>query len=117
MSSQCKKDMDCRTKLINNSNETLWYDFDCLFTDSLKWTDNCLYGIVPPKSSKEICSPDTWEERFSFYKTDKVKVFIVSDDTASTYNMFDIIKEKKYYRFDVYTLEELENLNWTITYP
>ncbi len=118
MSSQCKEDMDCRTKLINNTNETLWFNFDCMNQpDSLTWIGNCLEDKVSANSSKEVCTNDTWESRFSTFETEKVRVYIISEDTAKKYSMPEIVAGEKYYRKDILTQEELNEMNWTITYP
>ena len=88
ISSECKDKMDCRTTLVNNSSEKLWFDFACFeMPDSLLWLGNCIEKIVSPY------------------------------DTAKMYSMTDILEDQKYYRKDVYSPQELEAMNWTITYP
>ena len=118
MSSQCKKDMDCRTKLINNTDETLWYDISCIVpSDSLAWEGNCMAAKVGANSSKEICSNETWEERFSRMITDTIIVWITNADTAEKYNMFEIIEGNKYYRKEILSQDDLIKMNYIISYP
>lgn len=118
LGSQCNKDMDCRTILVNNTSETLWYNFDCIdHPDSAIWVGNCLESKVSAYSSKEVCTNETWETRFSTFKSSKVRIYIISADTAKKYSMPAIVKGIKYYRRDFYSLEELKELDWKITYP
>jgi hypothetical protein len=110
--------MDCRTILINNTDETLWFCFQCLvYPDSIKWTGNCLEDKVSPNSKKEVCTNDTWEERFGSYPTGMVRLLIISSDTTKLYNMTEIIEREKYYRKVDLSKEDLENMSWTISYP
>ncbi len=78
---------------------------------------NCLDGEVAAHSTKELCTNDTWEDRFVSYKTNAVKVYIFSSDTAKKYNMLQIIEKEKYYKKLLLSKEDLEKMNWTIVYP
>ena len=120
MSTKCENDMDCRTMLVNNTNDALIYLFFLRQNpDTLNYGGACLSGVVSPHSRKEICTGegDYWEDKFSRFETNNVQILIYSNDTVKKYGMNDLLKNKKYHRYINVTREELESMNWKIICP
>lgn len=118
LSNECKDDMDCRMNFVNNSSETLWFDIVCYnYADTETWEGNCYDVKVPANSSKELCSNETWEHVFSENNTDSITIYVTDYDTASSYGMEKIIKNQKFHKKHRLSFDDLEDINWTITYP
>lgn len=117
LGSQCRKDMDCRANLINNTNDSLVYFFYPEPVGNCDCNGVCLIEVLLPRSSKEICHNETWEHRFSRYGTDRINIIVVSPDSLRKYTEDKVIIQKKYYKLITVSLKELENMNWRIVCP
>ncbi len=118
LSNECKDDIDCRMNFVNNSSETLWFDIVCCnYTDTETWKGNCYDVKVPANSSKKLCSNETWEHVFSENNTDSITIYVTDYDTASSYDMEKIIENQKFHKKYLLSFDDLESMNWTITYP
>jgi hypothetical protein len=118
LSNECKDDMDCRMNFINNSNETQWFDIVCYdYSGTEIWEGNCYDVKVSANSSKKLCSNETWEHVFSVNNTDSITIYVTNYKTASSYDMEKIIKNQKFHKKYRLSFDDLEDMNWTITYP
>ncbi len=123
----CEGEWDSRLKVANQSDSSIWAIHSAGYpdTNSVSAFKNYKMGetYILPNSSKthyELC---TWEAFFDDYvNSDTLMIFIVKSEVTPE----DIIKNNGLNqlinnhsvlkRFDL-TLDDLKNMNWTITYP
>jgi hypothetical protein len=103
-------------KVRNNTNDTL------LFYESYNYPDSSIVQNKPiltriyPKDYSHLDSKKDWDEILVPPK-DTISIFILNKDTVDRYswdkirNDYNVLK-----RYDL-SLDDLKNLNWTITYP
>ena len=116
--SQCKDDLDCRLHFANNSEDKLWVDVVCReMPDSVIWIDDCFGTSIDPLTNKECCDQLTWEEVLFGNDNTYVTIYISNFDTAQYYDAITLIEEIKYLDVRIISLSDLENLDWTISYP
>ena len=104
-------------KVVNNS------AYDINFFDSRVYPDTSLpidkpyYSFSRPNDYGYIDNHDEWETVFKDLPRDTLSIFILYADTVKTQNWSIIQSQKKYLkRYDL-SLQDLQNSNWTITYP
>lgn len=128
--SQCDKIiMDKRYPLflVNKSNQSLAYylaiddgiSSNTAYPDTLLPVDKITSGTVPPFETKMIeDSGLKWEIIFDTYlPQDTLSVFIFNADTLSSVSWSKIREEYLILkRYDL-SLSDLEEMDWTITYP
>jgi hypothetical protein len=109
-----------RVYLINFKNTTTK---SISFFDSRTYPDTTLpsekpyFGTCRPNSTSDIESKQKWEKNISDTPRDTLSIFIIDTDTiinkpwVEIKNQYKILK-----RYDL-SLQDLQNRNWTITYP
>lgn len=121
ISSKCVPS-DNRLKIINKSDQKIVVDFsrDTIFEEGGNhligyYLDN---GIAPDDTLKRSLrgSKDAWIEYVMRSKNGKLNLFIISYDTLKSCKDFNYIKKHRLYEIEGYTLDELEENNWTIQY-
>ena len=126
ISSNCNDDFkgkyDYRLKIRNDSKQNIYFDIGFDYPDtSLNFGNpinnkNTLY--VTMNNEQTIRSSTRWEYLFSDYLPSDTLMLFVFDAKAIESTAWDTI-QKKYLilkRYDL-SLYDLEDLNWTITYP
>lgn len=72
---------------------------------------------VLPNQKNPLYSKIGWRNRIKDSEDNTLIIFLVDQDTLSTYSFEDIMSEYRITkRYDL-TIEELESMDWTITYP
>jgi len=123
ISSSCKKDSsyyDYRLKVINKSDKTIDVDYSKVFPDTTINSVPYFYhnaGKATPNGTVTLVRGGTWENAFKGDIHQKLIVFIFDASIVDS-TPWDTIR-KKYLilkRYDL-TLEDLQKVNWSITYP
>jgi hypothetical protein len=103
-------------KIQNNTNDTL------LFFESYSYPDTTITQSKPilkwiyPKDYSYLDSKKDWDEVLVPPK-DTISIFILSKDTIDKYRWNEIrIDYNILKRYDL-SLEDLQRMNWTISYP
>jgi len=126
LSTKCKENFlsrqDDRLKIKNNSQENIYYDFSYDYPDTsidhyYPRNDPNVY-LVKSNSEKKYTSRAKWEAVFgSEIPSDTLLLFIFDSYVLETIP-WDTVR-KKYLILKRYDLsyDDLERMNWTITYP
>lgn len=123
MSNSCKKDSsyyDYRLKIINKSNKTIYGDFYQSYPDTTLSLHSHFDNASEKAASNEtitLVRGGSWDNAFKEEIHQKLMVFIFDAAVINT-TPWDTIR-KNYLilkRYDL-TLEDLQKLNWSITYP
>lgn len=124
----CDGGWDTRMKIINNNTEGLYIMHSAAYPDtnsyySLNNYSESKYSIGYVNGISEFVQREhcTWDEYFNRYvHSDTLMIFIILDEgqggkyhinTEGLLEQHTVLK-----RYDL-TLQNLENMNWTITYP
>ncbi len=118
LAATCTKDDDYQKYiwLVNNSNNSFtavpsFYSPDTAFN-----TFRGSYDVLPNQRNP-LGSKIGWRNRINGIKDKTLIIFLVDLDTLSSYNIDEIMSEYRITkRYDL-TVEELESMDWTITYP
>lgn len=125
MSTTCENEgEDCHVKInfINKSDKELYVDWSALYPDTINSIGflQRKNNIIKPKSSNNLAlrSNECFEKDFiSRIKSGIIMIYVFDNKITSTTSPDTIFKYKMYLeRYDI-TLEELQNMNWEITYP
>lgn len=117
----CKKNLFVERvysiKVINNSSERIIFFDRREYPDTLLPINKPYYFTSQPDDFAYIDSKVDWPDVFSQLPNDTLSIFILSSDTVNA-NSWDIIRSeyKILKRYDL-SFQELENKNFTITYP
>ena len=123
--SKCEKAMDYsyEINLVNNAEHSIGYYFatggehGTFYPDSLPETNEYIIYDISKVLRPGYESHLEWEKFFQALPNDTLSVFIFHTDTLNKYTWgevrdgYMILK-----RYDL-SLEDLESMNWTITYP
>ena len=103
--SGCKPDGNLHKTIYiyNNSDYKIWVSYSKLYPDTI--TDPALYGDIPPHSLLYFDEKIGFENAIAKNKEGKIILFIKKDEPY--------LIVKRY----ILTLDSLNTLNWTITYP
>lgn len=115
-STNCEKlvDRGYFIEVQNNSNDTVWCYSSYNYPDTTLAANKPLLQMIKPKLYTKLESKEKWED---LLPKDTIIIFILSEDTVEKYswdkirNNYNILK-----RCDL-SLEDLQDMNWTITYP
>jgi len=118
----CQDGYDTRMKIVNNADYSIYVYTSVLYpdTNSYKLFSNIEAsmtrgGKTEAHSTKSTFIPCTLEAFFKNHvKSDTLMVFFIKDEGQGEDHLKDHHTVLK--RYDL-TLQELENKNWTITYP
>jgi hypothetical protein len=124
----CFRDKDCHYAItfINNSNNTLYIDWCGAYPDTLWIGDpnpllNDYNKVLPFENNcSSLRSRDCFCYNFNYpelVRDDTIMVYVFDADVLEN-TPWDTVKAKYLVleRYDL-SLEDLERLNWTITYP
>lgn len=115
--------IDKQIYIENNSNDTIgYYDdtrrYNSDFPHMYDTLPNEVYGIVKIKPKEGFYDDiDFVDSYFDRYPDKKTKIYLFNWDTLNKYSWKEI-REKSIYliRYDL-SYNELDSMNWTITYP
>jgi hypothetical protein len=115
------KEEDTKIRVMNNSNDTIYMSFTTEFPDTLfihmsNPLNNPQFSLIRPSSMQDKFYNSPSKGIFSD-KIDTLSVFIFSKYVLMNYQ-WDIVKSKYMIlkRYDL-GLNDLEKLNWIVTYP
>ena len=114
-STTCKKDnIHYELTIINKSNKSIYMNWADSYPDTLL---NCPWGVEIPVNDKYIISGGShgWEDIFK--SMDILQIFIVDANFAKTTPCDSIRKYNMILKRYALTYKDLQNKNWTITYP
>ncbi len=114
-STTCKKDnIHYELTIINKSNKSIYMNWADSYPDTLL---NCPWGVEIPVNDKYIISSGShgWEDIFK--SMDVLQIFIVDANFAKTTPCDSIRKYNMILKRYALTYNDLQNNNWTITYP
>jgi hypothetical protein len=124
MANSCKEGgsyYDFRLKVINKSNMTIYAEYTMSPIDTLLQYRQSPFNHSPDKATPNrtisLGRGGSWENAFNEVANQKLRIFIF-DASIVDNTPWDTIK-KNYMilkRYDL-SLDDLDNMNWTITYP
>ena len=85
--------------------------------DSLSRSPDSFYLISPRTISNASLTSSKWEAIASESKNGKIYFFFLSKKTLINYSWKEIVRGNKYIGKASYTIKDLKNLDWKITYP
>lgn len=103
-------------KIQNNSKDTILFYESYNYPDTLIAKEKPRLVMVFPSEYSFLDSKEDWNEVLVPPK-DTLSIFILSKDTVDKYSWEEIRKTYNILkRYDL-SLEDLENLTWTVSYP
>jgi hypothetical protein len=124
MANSCKDGesyYDYRLKVINKSNMTIYAEYTMSQIDTLLPYTDSPFNHSPDKTTPNgtitLGRGGSWEDAFNEDTTQKLRIFIFNASIVDN-TPWDTIK-KNYMilkRYDL-SLDDLNKMNWTITYP
>lgn len=57
-----------------------------------------------------------WEQYFKSCEDGKIRIYIIKEDSIIKYSMANILKKNIYNKKYLYSIEDLEKINWKIKY-
>jgi hypothetical protein len=124
--SQCNHvamDNSYTINLVNKSDYPIGYYFatggkyGTYYPDSLPETSNYIIYDVNKVLRPGYESHLNWNKFFQLLPHDTLSVFIFSTDTLNKYSWEEVRKEYKILKRYDFSLKDLQQMNWTITYP
>lgn len=104
-------------KVKNNSSQWINFFDSRIYPDTVLPEVKPNYGATRPNNFAYLDSKIDWPNVFSKLPKDTLSIFILSSDTISTYKWPFIRSQYKILkRYDL-SLQDLENNNFTVTYP
>ena len=104
-------------RVYNNSQKRVTTFYQKNYPDTNLSNPKPLLSEIKPNDYIFIDSRKKWEEVFSEAPKDTLSFYNISSDTLSTYSWDIIISRYNILkRYDL-SLQDLQNLNWRITYP
>jgi hypothetical protein len=103
----------------NNTHFPVYYLLEQDYPDTLLPSSNTQLQIIQSGRKEKLTgSNHKWEDSFKeYFPNDTLIIFLLNADTINKYS-WNVIQEKnKIIKWKVYSLEDLESNNWTITYP
>ncbi len=115
-STSCEKlfDHGYYLKVQNNTNDTVWCYSSYNYPDTSLAESKPLLQMIRPESHTKLESKEKWED---VLPKDTIIVFILSKDTIDAYSWEKIRSEYNILKRYDFSISDLENQNWTITYP
>ena len=116
LSSSCEVlfDKGYRIRVENNSNDTIQFYESYIYPDTSIVREKPILKMACPNKHSYIGSREKWKD---VLHNDTISVFLISKDTFDTYGWGSIKFDYNILiRYDL-SLKDLENMNWTVTYP
>lgn len=117
------EDEDCHKSIdiINNSGDAIYFDYSLSYPDTLTLYPNPSldpgYFRIPENSSKKDVYRGCIESKLMTNSEGKIMYFIYDATTLETVPWDTVVKNYMILkRYDL-SLEDLQGMNWTITYP
>lgn len=118
----CDGGWDTRLKIVNTSDKSIYVYHSAAYPDTNSYSLFTNYDISKPRSGyirandsiikRESC---TWDDYFEKYvNSDTLMIFVILDEGQGQDHLKDHHTVLK--RYDL-TLQDLEKMNWTVTYP
>ena len=73
-------------------------------------------AVVPNNKSYDHVDKLTWEEFIKTCDNQKIRFFIVKKDSIDKYGWKEIFKKNIYNKKCLFTIEDLDKINWEINY-
>jgi len=122
LATTCEKlpQFDKRLVIDNNSNHELFILKGITYPDTAIINERPLINndfIIKPNTRKVYANPLSWEDDFNQIPSDTVMFFLFDNELLS-YASWDSVSNNYLIlkRYDL-SLEDLQGMNWTITYP
>jgi hypothetical protein len=120
LASSCKHppvDFDYFLTLKNNSNTAILYLVGNTYPDTLIPNQYSNLGVVGPNLYTHYTSSEDWTIVFSNTKAGKMSFFFFNPDTISKYGWQNVVSYYKILKRKDVTYQDVENNQWTVTYP
>ncbi len=130
----CDK-LDTRKLLVKNSSDKVifsilsendkmndagfYYEFQNGFDETLRGDYDAPFVFSEIKTGQIIENHDRprfWDNYFQRLEDKKARLFIVQKDSVDKYGWKEIFKKNIYNKKYLFTIEDLDKINWTITY-
>ena len=124
---------DNRLKLVNNSNTDIYFFYSCdtLLNNLDMFKSGYYYDskgdstyissnhFIEKKTFRNIPNRgfNAWKHYLNNCKDQKIYFFIFNDSIVSKYSYDEIRDKRLFEKCLIYTLNDLKQNNWTITYP
>lgn len=107
--------------IVNNSDKAIYFDFSFRYPDTLTLDPSPVtagdYYKIERKSTHKHLKRDCFEYDFKSSNSGIIMYYIYDAQTLETVPWDTVVKKYMILkRYDL-TLKDLDNLNWTITYP
>jgi hypothetical protein len=125
LSNSCEKVMEkwYTIKIQNNTDKVIFVSAGCdkygLFSypDTILTTTKPSLLSVSPNDYNNLRSSIIWEEIVKEQPEGKLSIYFFNSDTINSYDWAQIKDGNRVMKRIDLSVEELENMNWTITYP
>lgn len=101
-------------KVQNNTDMVVWCYSSYNYPDTSMPSEKPLLQMIKPNSYTQLNSKDKWED---VLPNNIISIYILSNDTINAYS-WDVIRSSYNIlkRYDL-SIEQLKDMNWTVTYP
>ncbi|MDD5150460.1 MAG: hypothetical protein PHC28_08240 [Flavobacterium sp.] len=101
------------------NNGGFYYEYQNGFDESERGDYDVPFVFTEIKSGQIIANhdgPRFWDNYFNSLEDKKARLFIVQKDSVDKYGWKEIFKKNIYNKKYLFTIKDLDSLNWTITY-
>jgi len=111
----CEKPVDkvYSIRIENKSNDTIQFYASYVYPDTSIVSKKPRLDMAYPNDYSHIDSKKKWED---VLPNNIISIFILSKDTVDTYNWENIRSDYNILRRYDLSIEQLESMNWTVTY-
>lgn len=106
-----------RITLYNNTKQLIVYSTSFLYPDTTLNANNAVKGGIQPHDFTYFSSTHDWEKVFQENNATKLSFFFFSPDTISKYGWDDVRTNYRVLKRKDFTLQELKDQNYTVSYP
>lgn len=125
LSNSCEKVMEkwYTIKIQNNTNKVIFVSAGCdkygLFSypDTMLTTNKPSLLSVSPNDYNNLRSSIKWEEIVKEQPEGRLSIYFFNSDTLNSYNWAQIKDGNRVMKRIDLSVEELDKMNWTVTYP
>ncbi|MWB95190.1 hypothetical protein GON26_12535 [Flavobacterium sp. GA093] len=103
----------------NMNNAGFYYEYQDGFDESKRGDYDAPFIFTEIKKGQTVANYDTpryWDTFFNTLEDKKARLFIVQKDSVDKYGWKEIFKKNIYNKKYLFTIKDLDSLNWTITY-
>ena len=107
----------------NNSNKTLFVTAGQELYKMKPYPDTLLpykkpgNEIISPNNRNNLISSHKWEDVISSLPSDTLSIYILDADTVNICGWEEVAKDYKVLKRYDFSVDDLKNMNWTVTYP